>query len=109
MRDCTRSIFRRSGHRFAAENATNKKADEVLHGVRRDDAEGVDQRQRVHVAFLADLLDEVERPVDLGAREVDGEEHDLEAVVVRELGRLDRGLDGLFHRPRVASSTSLNG
>jgi len=45
------------------------------------------------VAFLADLLDQVERPVDLGAREVDGEEDDLEPVVVRELGRLDRGLD----------------
>ena len=41
-------------------------------GVRRDDAESVDQRQRVHVAFLADALDEVERPFDLGAREVDG-------------------------------------
>ena len=32
---------------------------------------------------LARLLDQVERPVDLAAREVDGEEHDLEAVVVR--------------------------
>ena len=74
---------------------------EVLHGVRRDDAEGVDQRQRVHVAFLADLLDQVERPLDFGAREVDREEHHFEAVVVRELCGLDRGFDRLLQRPAI--------
>jgi hypothetical protein len=58
MRFCTKSIFRRSGNRFAAENATKQKLDEVLHGVRRQHAEGVDQRQRVHVAFFADALDQ---------------------------------------------------
>jgi hypothetical protein len=84
MRLCTRSIFRRSGNRFAAENATNKEADEVFHGVRaRLPAEA--QRRRVHVAVLADLLDQVERPFQFGAREVDREEHHLEAVIVGAL------------------------
>src|SRR5450759_2824681 len=82
MRFCTKSIFRRSGNRFAAENATKQKLDEVLHGVRRQHAEGVDQRQRVHVAFFADALDQVERLFQLGAREVDREEHHLEACLL---------------------------
>ena len=53
------------------------------------------------MAFLADLLDQVDGPFQLGAREVDREEHNLEAVLVREGGGLDRGLDRLFHRPAV--------
>ena len=53
------------------------------------------------MAFAADLVDQVDRPFEFRAREVDREEHHFEAVLVRERGRLDRGLDRLFHRPAV--------
>ncbi len=63
-------------------------ADEVLHGVRRQHAEGIHQRQRVHVPLVRHALDQVEHPADVGAGEVDGEEHDFEALAVRIRGGL---------------------
>ena len=71
-------------------------AHQVLHGVRSQHAERVDQRQRVHVAFVGDARDQVQHPVDFRAGEVDREEDDFEALRVRVGRRFDRQIDGLL-------------
>ncbi len=53
---------------------------QVLHGMRSENAEGVHQRQRVHVAFIGHASDQIQHPVNFRAAEVDGEEHDFEAL-----------------------------
>ena len=75
--------------------------DQVRDGVRRATAEGVNHRQRVHVAFLGDALDQIQEPVDIRARGIDGKEDRVKAVLLGVLGCLDRQTDGFFQRPFV--------
>ena len=79
--------------------------DDLLHDVadriRRAPADRVGHRQRVHVAFGGDLVDDVEEPADLGARGVDGEEDGVEAGFLGRERRVDRGLHGPIHAPAV--------
>ena len=74
----------------------------VRNGVRGAHPKGVDERDVVDVSVGGDRLEVVEQ---LRHRccpgGVDGEERDLEPIVVCVLGGLDRGLDGAFQRPLV--------
>src|SRR5262249_46017172 len=76
-------------------------AHEVAHGMRRNHAESIDQRERIHMPVFPNALYQIERPFQFSAREIDRKEHDLKAVVMRILGSLDRGLNRLFHRPAI--------
>ncbi len=40
---------------------------QVLHGMRRDHAECIHQRQRIHVPFIGHAQDQVEHPLHFGA------------------------------------------
>ena len=54
------------------------------------------------MAFLADPVDQVDHPVDVGTGEIDGEEHHLEPLIVGVVGGLDRQIDGALEIPAVA-------
>ena len=69
--------------------------------MRGEHAECVDERQRVHVSFVRDAQDQVEHPVHFSAGEVDREEHDFQALLMRVFRRFDGQVNRLFHGPLV--------
>ncbi len=74
---------------------------EVGNGVGGGPAERVDQRQGIHVAVGGDVVDEVQEPAQLGACRIDGEEDDVEALLVGVPRRLHREVDCLLQWPLV--------
>ena len=74
--------------------------DEQPHAV-GEHAERVDEADGVDVPVGRDLLQQVEVLDESGPRGVDREERDLEAELVGERRRLDRGVDRALDRPAV--------
>ena len=79
---------------------------EVLHGLGREDSEGVHQDQGIHVALCGDALDEIEVPGHLRTGGVDGEEDGVKACLLGRQGSVDGGLYGPLQGPLVGQ---LNG
>ena len=69
--------------------------------LRRAPADGVGHRQRVHVAFRRDLVDDVQEAAELGARRVDGEEHGVQPGLLGRQRRVDRRFHRAIHGPAV--------
>ena len=67
----------------------------------REDTEGVDQAERIHVSLGRDPLDQAQEPVDVRTRGVNREERHVQALLVCEACRLDGQIRGFLHRPPV--------
>ena len=76
--------------------------DDVADRVGRGAAHRVGNRQRVHVAFGGHHLDDLEEPIELGARGVDGEEDRVKTGFLGGQRGFDRRLHGALDRPPVA-------
>src|SRR5215469_1321729 len=83
-------------------NAFFRFAHQILHSVRSEDAEGIDQSQRVPVTFVRHTRDQVQHPLHFGAAEVNRKEHHFEALRMRVGGGLDGKIDSLFELPTVS-------